>query len=198
MPRSIPLPSQRALAARVKRVAVAAPRRWAPNIPGTLIRALSLRLGVDGIAAMRIALLYGDIEWHAASASELCYSASDYARRMGIHRHTVQADLRRLDAIGAISLQQAPSHGVLLQLHGLGCLSTAGTTELSAAPPGSMLQGNVDQPAPCRSQHQPCRPERQAPCRSEHHPPGVGIANPLSMGSTTLEKGLKTQKKKRE
>ena len=30
---------------------------------------------------MRIALLYGDIEWLAAGAAELRYSASDYARR---------------------------------------------------------------------------------------------------------------------
>ena len=176
MPRPIPLPSQQAVASRTSCPAAVAPRRWAPNIPGTLIRALSQRLGVDGIAAMRIALLYGDIEWQAAPASELRYSASDYARRMGIHRQTVQADLRRLEAIGAIGIDQDPSHGAVLQLHGLGCLSAE----------------------PCRSEHQPCRSDRHPPCRSEHHPPVDGVDNPLSMGSTTLEKGLKTQEKKRE
>lgn len=179
MPRPIPLPSNQPVASRTNSPAAVAPRRWAPNIPGTLIRALSQRLGVDGIAAMRIALLYGDIEWQAAPASELRYSASDYARRMGIHRHTVQADLRRLAAIGAISIDQDPSHGAVLQLHGLGCLSAQGAE-------------------PCRSEHQPCRSDRHPPCRSEHHPPVDGVDNPLSMGSTTLEKGLKTQEKKRE
>ena len=128
---------------------------------------------------MRIALLYGDMEWQAASASELRYSASDYARRMGIHRHTVQADLRRLEAIGAIGIDQDPSHGAVLQLHGLGCLSAQGSE-------------------PCRSHRQPCRSDRHPPCRSEHHPPVDGVDNPLSMGSTPLEKGLKTQEKKRE
>jgi DNA-binding CsgD family transcriptional regulator len=179
MPRPIPLPSNQPVASRTNSPAAVAPRRWAPNIPGTLIRALSQRLGVDGIAAMRIALLYGDIEWQAASGGELRYSASDYARRMGIHRHTVQADLRRLEAIGAIGIDQDPSHGAVLQLHGLGCLSAQGAE-------------------PCRSEHQPCRPDRHPPCRSEHHPPVDGVDNPLSMGSTTLEKGLKTQEKKRE
>ena len=176
MPRPIPLPFNQPVASRTNSPAAVAPRRWAPNIPGTLIRALSQRLGVDGIAAMRIALLYGDIEWQAAPASELRYSASDYARRMGIHRQTVQADLRRLEAIGAIRIEHEPSHGAVLQLHGLGCLSAE----------------------PCRSEHQPCRSDRHPPCRSEHHPPFDGIDNPLSMGSTTLEKGLKTQEKKRE
>jgi hypothetical protein len=179
MPRPIPLPSQQAVASRTNSPAAVAPRRWAPNIPGTLIRALSQRLGVDGIAAMRIALLYGDIEWQAAPASELRYSASDYARRMGIHRQTVQADLRRLEAIGAIGIDQDPSHGAVLQLHGLGCLGAQGAE-------------------PCRSHRQPCRSDRHPPCRSEHHPPVDGVDNPLSMGSTTLEKGLKTQEKKRE
>jgi hypothetical protein len=170
MPRPIPLPSQQAVASRTNSPAAVAPRRWAPNIPGTLIRALSQRLGVDGIAAMRIALLYGDIEWQAAPASELRYSASDYARRMGIHRQTVQADLRRLEAIGAIGIDQDPSHGAVLQLHGLGCLS--------AEPCRSEHQ-------PCRSHRQPCRSDRHPPCRSEHHPPVDGVDNPLSMASTT-------------
>ena len=186
MPRPIPLPSNQPVASRTSSPAAVAPRRWAPNIPGTLIRALSQRLGVDGIAAMRIALLYGDIEWQAASSGELRYSASDYARRMGIHRQTVQSDLRRLAAIGAIGIEQDPSHGAVLQLHGLGCLSAQG-----AEPCRSEHQ-------PCRSHRQPCRSDRHPPCRSEHHPPVDGVDNPLSMGSTTLEKGLKTQEKKRE
>ena len=186
MSRPIPLPYNQPVASRTSSPAAVAPRRWAPNIPGTLIRALSQRLGVDGIASMRIALLYGDIEWQAAPASELRYSASDYARRMGIHRQTVQADLRRLEAIGAIRIEQEPSHGAVLQLHGLGCLSAQG-----AEPCRSEHQ-------PCRSHRQPCRSDRHPPCRSEHHPPVDGIDSPLSMGSTTLEKGLKTQEKKRE
>ena len=166
MPPQIPLPAS---------------KRWAPNIPGTLIRALSRRLNVDGLAAMRIALLYGDIEWQAAGAGEVPYSASDYARRMGIHRHTVQADLRRLEAIGAIDIHSNPAHGAVLQLHGLGGLSAA----------DAEIQ-------PCRLEHQPCRSDRHPPCRSDRHPPGDPIDNPLSMGSTTLEKGLKTQEKTRE
>ena len=39
--------------------------RTVPNLPGALTRQLSARLGVDATAAMRIALLYGDIEWQA-------------------------------------------------------------------------------------------------------------------------------------
>jgi hypothetical protein len=92
-------------------------------------------------------------------------------------------DADRLEAIGAIGIDQDPSHGAVLQLHGLGCLS--------AEPCRSEHQ-------PCRSHRQPCRSDRHPPCRSEHHPPVDGVDNPLSMGSTTLEKGLKTQEKKRE
>ena len=38
-------------------------------MPGTITRGLSALLGVDASTAMRIALLYGDIEWLAAGAA---------------------------------------------------------------------------------------------------------------------------------
>jgi hypothetical protein len=44
-------------------------KRCAPNLPGSLTRSLSRRLGVDATTAMRIALLYGDMEWLAGGAS---------------------------------------------------------------------------------------------------------------------------------
>jgi hypothetical protein len=169
-------------------------KRWAPNIPGSLTRALCRRFGVDGLTAMRIALLYGDMEWLAAGATSLRYSASDYARRQAVHRHTVHADLRRLEAIGAIGVSYDHCNGAVLQLHGLGCL---GDSNLN-------LDGPPPTPRRCerqlrRCERQPWRSERQAPCRSEHQPPGDQIDRGLSMGATTLEKGLKIrEKKKRE
>ena len=90
-----------------------------PNLPGALTRQLSARLGVDATAAMRIALLYGDIEWQAAGEPTVRYSARDYARRQGFHPHTVQADLRRLIAIGALEARYDVHHGATLSLCGL-------------------------------------------------------------------------------
>jgi hypothetical protein len=143
---------------------------------------------------MRIALLYGDMEWLAAGATSLRYSASDYARRQAVHRHTVHADLRRLEAIGAIGVSYDHCNGAVLQLHGLGCL---GDSNLNLDGPPPTPRRCERQPR--RWERQPWRSERQAPCRSEHQPPGDQIDRGLSMGATTLEKGLKIrEKKKRE
>ncbi len=90
-----------------------------PNLPGALIRRLSQRLGVSPTIAMRVALLYGDIEWRAGKGGQLAYSARDYARRTGLHPHTVQADLRHLIVIGAIEADYNPTHAATLQLRGL-------------------------------------------------------------------------------
>ncbi|MFM7548984.1 MAG: hypothetical protein ACKO8I_08935, partial [Cyanobacteriota bacterium] len=95
-------------------------RRCAPNLPGSLTRSLSRRLGVDATTAMRIALLYGDMEWLASGASQVRYSARDYARRQGLSRNTVLADLHRLQRLGALSLQMECSVALALYgLHGL-------------------------------------------------------------------------------
>lgn len=94
--------------------------RTVPNLPGSLIRQLARRLNTTATTAMRVALLYGDIEWKAAGDPQLSYSASDYGRRQGLHRHTVQADLRRLVRLGAISVRYDSCNSAQLLLHGLG------------------------------------------------------------------------------
>ena len=68
-------------------------RRTVPNLPGALIHHLRCSLAIDPTTAMRVALLYGDMEWQADGARELRWSARDYARRHGFSRNTVRADL---------------------------------------------------------------------------------------------------------
>lgn len=175
-------------------------RRWAPNIPGSLTRSLSRALGVDAISAMRIALLYGDIEWHAGGAALLRYSGSDYARRQGLHRQTVHADIRRLQAIGAITVSYDRCRQAVLELHGLGRLDGFLADEQLSAGSTQESSGQVDSaPSVARPlrRHRPCRPHRH-PCCSHHQPPGDGIDPTLSIRPPTLEKGLKTLEKRRE
>lgn len=185
-----------------------ASRRWAPNIPGSLTRSLSRCLGVDACAAMRIALLYGDMEWRAGGAALLHYSASDYARRQGLHRQTVHADIRRLQSIGAITVSYDRCRQAVLELHGLGCLEE-GLSE-AFSPANASIEGSAEpelEPSSARSFHRfhdrhrhrrrPCRPHHH-PCRSNHQSPGDAIDQTLSIRPPTLEKGLKTQEKRRE
>jgi hypothetical protein len=175
-------------------------RRWAPNIPGSLTRSLSRALGVDAISAMRIALLYGDIEWQAGGAALLRYSGSDYARRQGLHRQTVHADIRRLQDIGAITVSYDRCRQAVLELHGLGCLDGFLADEHHLAPCSEEVSGHVDSaPSVARPfrRHRPCLSHRH-PCCSRHQPPGDGIDPTLSIRPPTLEKGLKTLEKRRE
>lgn len=175
-------------------------RRWAPNIPGSLTRALSRALGVDAISAMRIALLYGDIEWHAGGAALVHYSGSDYARRQGLHRQTVHADIRRLQDIGAITVSYDRCRQAVLELHGLGRLDgRLADDELSAqaTQEASGQVGSAPSVARPFRHHRPCLPHRH-PCCSRHQPPGDGIDPTLSIRPPTLEKGLKTLEKRRE
>ena len=88
----MPMPAPPAAAITVAPAVRASGPRTVPNLPGALTRQLSSRLGVDATTAMRVALLYGDIEWLAGGEVSVRYSASDYARRQGLHRHTVMAD----------------------------------------------------------------------------------------------------------
>ena len=93
--------------------------RTVPNLPGALVRGLQARLGVSANVALRVTALYGDIEWRAAGQGQLRYSASDYARRMGFHRHTVHTDFALLVAIGAVSVSYDQQHQPIVRLHGL-------------------------------------------------------------------------------
>ncbi len=127
---------------------------------------------------MRIALLYGDIEWLAAGAAELRYSASDYARRQGMHRNTVHADLRRLAAMGAIRLDCDRANTATIGLRGLlpPCGATVSAVNLS---------------------HNSCLLQQQAPCLLEQPALPDPTSNPLLPAAATLEKGLKIQEKKK-
>ena len=134
---------------------------------------------------MRIALLYGDIEWLAAGAAELRYSASDYARRQGMHRNTVHADLRRLAAMGAIRLDCDRANTATIVL--LGLLPPCSATVSAVAP-----------------SHNPCCFEQQVPaaggsnpCLLEQQALAAPTSNPLLPAAATLEKGLKNQEKKK-
>ena len=163
----------------------AAAGRTVPNLPGALVRRLSEQLAISPTVAMRVALLYGDIEWQAAGANELQYSARDYARRTGLHPHTVQADLRHLIAAGAIEASYTHTHAATLQLRGL------------AADPAAN-----DQP-PGREIHPGSPPDPQQPGRFVDPAPGRSFrpalvdetTKPWSTVSTTLEKPSKNQEK---
>ena len=133
-------------------------KRCAPNLPGSLTRSLSRRLGVDATTAMRVALLYGDMEWLAGGDSQVRYSASDYARRQGMHRNTIHADIKRLVAIGAIRLDCDRANSITVDL--LGLFPTEQEIEALALPSGN-----------------PCSPEQQA------LPPST--ASPLPFGAAT-------------
>jgi hypothetical protein len=150
--------------------------RTVPNLPGALVRRLSEQLAISPTVAMRVALLYGDIEWQAAGLLQLRYSASDYARRMGFHRNTVHGDLQRLRTLGAIAISSDRANTITLQLLGLH-LATGSTASLAEA--GS----------------NPCPPEQQPPCRSEQQPLVAVVSNPLLLRAATLEKPSKNQEK---
>jgi hypothetical protein len=135
---------------------------------------------------MRIALLYGDMEWMAAGASQVRYSASDYGRRQGLHRNTVHADLKRLAAIGAIRLDCDRANSATIDLLGL----------IGPEQVGDNLAAQGSNP---RSPgHQALLPSTATPCCSQRQPLAHQDSNPLLPGASTLEKGFKTQEKRRE
>jgi len=162
-----------------------------PNFPGALLRGIQARLGVSPNVALRVAALYGDIEWRAAGAPQLHYSASDYARRMGFHRHTVHTDFALLVAIGAISVSYDQQHHPIVRLHGL-------TKALPPADAG-IDEGDsplsIPTPTPVDSIDTPLSLPSTSPCRSDQHPPVDALASPLSKPSTAIEKTSKTQEK---
>jgi hypothetical protein len=165
--------------------------RTVPNFPGALLRGIQARLGVSPNVALRVAALYGDIEWRAAGAPQLRYSASDYARRMGFHRHTVHTDFALLVAIGAVSVSYDQQHHPIVRLHGL-------TKALPPADAG-IDEGDsplsIPTPTPVDFIDTPLSFPSTSPCRSDRHPPVDALASPLSKPSTAIEKTSKTQKK---
>ncbi|MEY4354709.1 MAG: hypothetical protein RLZZ609_2950 [Cyanobacteriota bacterium] len=108
---------------------------------------------------MRIALLYGDMEWLAGGLGQLRYSASDYGCRQGLQRNTVHADLRRLAAIGAIRLYCDQANSASIDL--LGLIASVQEAATLAA------QG-------CN----PCPPEQQALLPGAPHGVGTSFATP--------------------
>jgi hypothetical protein len=160
--------------------------RTVPNLPGALVRRLSERLAVSPTVAMRVALLYGDIEWQAGGHSQLRYSASDYARRMGFHRNTVHGDLQRLRSLGAIGISCDRANTVTLQLLGL-------LNPPASHPPLADASGN-----PASSASNPCPAQQQAPCLSDQQPLADANSNPLLPAAATLEKASKTHKKQNQ
>ena len=169
----------------------AAAGRTVPNFPGALLRGIQARLGVSPNVALRLSALYGDIEWRAAGAPQLRYSASDYARRMGFHRHTVHTDFALLVAIGAVSVSYDQQHHPIVRLHGL-------TKALPPADAG-IDEGDsplsIPTPTPVDSIDTPLSLPSTSPCRSDQHPPVDALASPLSKPSTAIEKTSKTQEK---
>ena len=150
--------------------------RTVPNFRGALLRGIQARLGVSPNVALRLAALYGDIEWLAAGQPQLRYSASDYARRMGFHRNTVHADLQQLRSLGAIAISADRANTVTLQLLGL-----------------HTAIGTISDLADADSN--PCPPQQQDPCLSQQQPLAATDSNPLLLRAATLEKTSKTQEK---
>ena len=137
----------------------AAAGRTVPNFPGALLRGIQARLGVSPNVALRVGALYGDIEWRAAGAPQLRYSASDYARRMGFHRHTVHTDFALLVAIGAVSISYDQQHHPIVRLHGL-------TKALPpAAGDGDDSPLSIDSTAPVDAIDPPLSLPSTSPCR---------------------------------
>jgi hypothetical protein len=145
--------------------------RTVPNLPGALVRHLSRRLAVSPTVAIRLALLYGDIEWQAAGQSHLRYSASDYARRMGFHRNTVHADLQQLRSLGAITITADRANSVTLHLLGLHA-SIGGISDLADA------------------DSNPCPLQQQDPCLSRAATPCCPRQQPLAAASSNIREGF--------
>lgn len=172
------------------------PRRCVPNLPGSLTRSLSKRLGVDATTAMRIALLYGDMEWLAAGASQVRYSARDYARRQGLSRNTVLADLHRLQRLGSLSLLVESS--VALTLYGLNGLHPDGQDDAFAAGNDATDLPSAPEHGLAHSMSHPGSGVVPPPGLDREPPPAQPLSHPWLTTSATLEKGFKTQEKRRE
>jgi len=173
----------------------ASPRRCAPNLPGSLTRSLSKRLGVRGFTARRVALLYGDMEWRAGGKPSVRYCIRDYARRQGVCRNTTRDDLRRLLSLGAISLLETGDYGGTYWLHGLGWPEGAdesGTDDDLRVGVGQNVTPQVQETPPT-----PGHPLTH-PGSDDDPPLGHGTTHLRVMGRPPLEKGFKTQEKTRE
>jgi hypothetical protein len=128
-------------------------KRTVPNLPAALTHHLRRSLAIDPTTAMRVALLYGDLEWQAEGSAEVRWSARDYARRHGFSRNTVRADLERLQRLGAISFQADGADGTTYRLHGLGVPAAGGGSPVEppeGSDPGSILEppGSLSEPPP--------------------------------------------------
>ncbi|MFN9547740.1 MAG: hypothetical protein ACK6AD_11845, partial [Cyanobacteriota bacterium] len=171
-------------------------KRCAPNLPGSLTRSLSCRLRVDATTAMRVALLYGDMEWLASGASQVRYSASDYARRQGMHRNTIHADIKRLAAIGAIRLDCDRANSITVDLLGLfpteqdpeALAFPSGnpcSQEQQALPPSTASSLPFGAATPCWPDEPPVAHDHSNPCFPEQQGLPTTTATPLLVGTAT-------------
>jgi hypothetical protein len=174
-------------------------KRTVPNLPGALIHHLRRSLAIDPTTAMRVALLYGDLEWQAEGASELRWSARDYARRHGFSRNTVRADLERLERHGAIGIQPDGSESCMYRLYGLGALEvpveqgTGSTVE----PPFASDPGSIPEP-PGSHAEQPPGSILEPPPGSPAEPPlAQTVSHPWLNSCATLEKNFQKEEKRR-
>jgi hypothetical protein len=165
-------------------------KRTVPNLPGAVIHHLRRSLAIDPTTAMRVALLYGDLEWQADGASELRWSARDYARRHGFSRNTVRADLERLQRHGAISILPDGSESCIYRLYGLG----AGSTD---EPPFASDPGSIPKPPGSHAEPPPGSILEPPPGSPAEPPLDQTVSHPWLNSCATLEKGFQKIEKGR-
>ncbi|MCS5700779.1 hypothetical protein NZK32_17190 [Cyanobium sp. FGCU-52] len=174
-------------------------KRTVPNLPGALIHHLRRSLSIDPTTAMRVALLYGDLEWQAEGASELRWSARDYARRHGFSRNTVRADLERLEHHGAISIHPDGSESCIYRLYGLGSSEVpveqgGGST---VEPPFSGDPGSIPEPPGSHAEPPPGSNLEPPPGSPAEPPLAQTVSHPWLNSCATLEKNFQKEEKRR-
>jgi len=162
-------------------------KRTVPNLPATLTHHLRRSLAIDPTTAMRVALLYGDLEWQAEGAAELRWSARDYARRQGFSRNTVRGDLERLQRLGAISFQSEGADGTTYRLHGLGVPAAGGGSPVE--PPEVIDPGSILEPPGSHSEPPPGSPAEP--------PLAHALSHPLAQRVSHIRKEESKERKKR-
>jgi hypothetical protein len=174
-------------------------KRTVPNLPGALIHHLRRSLSIDPTTAMRVALLYGALEWQADGASELRWSARDYARRHGFSRNTVRADLERLQRHGAISIHPDGSESCTYRLHGLGSSEVATEQGGGSAgePPFAIVPGSIPEPPGSHAEPPPGSILEPPPGSPAEPPLAQTMSHPWLNSCATLEKNFQKEEKRR-
>ncbi len=106
--------------------------------------------GVDGNTALRLATLYGHIEGISNGATVL-FKQSTYARRSGLSRNTVFADLQKMASLGWLAVHQTGHAGTEIQCLGIpghpakGCSVSEQSPRIETAQPVSIVCSTSEQ-----------------------------------------------------